>query len=135
MGVGAKAFRQRIGVASHASLLPSAVAALCSPLTNISSVRGPKTCETLRRYGVDRVRCQGEGSLPYGDPALVAPLLLPWWSELKWKPARRVGLPPMLCYVPQMSDLAGRHQGFIESYRSPCYAKWNISLRVLSPID
>lgn len=103
MGVGAKAFRQQIGFAAHASLLPAAVEALKDANTTIAAVRGPQTCRTLHRYGITKVGCADNGGqaavraaaaaakssaalppLPYGDPALVAHLLLPWWRDWWW---------------------------------------------------
>ena len=129
MGVGAKTFRRQAGQADAASLPDEAIEALKAPGTHLAALRGPQTCAHLRGRGVP-VDCQ---ALALGDPALIAHMLLPWWRDFRWMPGRRVELTPTLCFVPQMTDVSGRHQGFIEAYRSPCRRSQNTIIRVVNP--
>ena len=131
MGIGAKAFRQQIGYSDHAVVLPVAEEAMRHNSTILAALRGPRTCHTLARKQLP-VAC---GSMPYGDPALVGGLLLPWWKRFHWMPAKRVGMTPLLCLVPQMSDVGGRHLGFIEAYRSPCRRASSTLIRLVNPIS
>lgn len=129
MGVGAKTFRRHAGQSDAPSLSDEAIEALKEPGTHLAALRGPQTCAYLRGRGV-AVDC---AALAYGDPALIAHILLPWWRHFRWMPARPVGLTPTLCFVPQMSDVSGRHQGFIEAYRSPCRRSQNTTIRLVNP--
>jgi hypothetical protein len=129
VGVGAKAERTELGFASEPNLSGPTLAALRNESTTIAALRGPLTCRHIAKRGVI-VDCE---TVAFGDPGVMTHLLLPWWRHLKWMPGRRVQRQPMLCFVPQMSDTAGRHNVFVQAYKSPCRRAWNATIRVINP--
>lgn len=112
------------------------LAGLRNKKTTIRALRGLLTCGLLQRHGVVPGRPGSKCPTALGDPALIAPFVIPSWRAFRWMPARHVSGQPMLCVVPHMDDGRLRFLAHVEAYHAPCSLapRNRTNIRVLSPL-